>query len=264
MESLRTTVLAIVQGLTEFLPISSSGHLILVPQLLGWPDQGLAFDVAVHVGTLIAVLAYFRDELTEVARAWFASFGGEMTGDARLGWAVLLGTVPVGVAGLVFGDFIETHLRSPMVIAATTIGFGALLWFADLRGARNHDEHSMSWREIIVIGCAQALALVPGTSRSGITMTAGLLIGLDRAGAARFSFLLSIPVIVLAGGFETMKLVRSPEPVDLLALSLGAIVSAVSAYLCIRLFLKFLERTGMAPFAIYRFVLGALILAVYW
>ena len=259
MEVVQSIVLAIVQGLTEFLPISSSGHLILVPRLLGWPDQGLAFDVAVHVGTLAAVVAYFRHDLVDIGRAWLASLRGQPSADARLGWAVLLGTLPAGLAGLLFGDFIEASLRSPMIIAATTAGFGALLWLADVQGRRVRDEHSITWRDIVIIGSAQALALIPGTSRSGITMTAALALGLTREGAARFSFLLSIPVIVLAGLVQTRKLVTSDVAVDWAGLTIGTVVSAVSAYLCIRWFLAFLERVGMAPFAIYRFVLAAVI-----
>ena len=263
MDTIQSIVLAIVQGLTEFLPISSSGHLILVPRFLGWPDQGLAFDVAVHVGTLAAVVAYFRRDLVEIAYAWLASLKGRPSADARLGWAVLLGTLPVGLAGLLFGDVIESALRSPMIIAGTTAGFGALLWLADVKGKRVRDEHTITWRDIIIIGGAQALALIPGTSRSGITMTAALALGLTREGAARFSFLLSIPVIVLAGLVQTRKLVTSDVAVDWASLSIGTVVSAVSAYLCIRWFLAFLERVGMAPFAIYRFVLAVVIVLAY-
>jgi undecaprenyl-diphosphatase len=254
-----------VQGLTEFLPISSSAHLILVPRFLGWPDQGLAFDVAVHVGTLSAVVCYFRRELLSMAHDWAASLARRQTvGDSRLAWGVILGTIPVGLAGLLLGDMIEIHLRSPRVIAATTIGFGLLLWWADSAGSRTRDEHTLSWWDVLVIGCAQALALVPGTSRSGITMTAALALGLDRSGAARFSFLLSVPVIVLAGGLKLLDLLQQADGVDWGALLVGTILSAVSAYLCIDLFLKLIERVGMMPFILYRLVLGVLLLLVFW
>lgn len=263
MDWLHLGLLALVQGLTEFLPISSSAHLILLPRLAGWSDQGLAFDVAVHVGTLSAVLWYFRRELLPMAQDWLGSLRGRHTPDSRLAWAVLFGTIPVGMAGLLFNDLIESHLRSPLVIAATTIGFGVLLWWADWAGRRERDEHAITWRDVLVVGVAQAIALIPGTSRSGITMTAALFMGLDRVGAARFSFLLSIPVIVLAGGLETLKLIRSSEAVAWGDLILGAVISALSAYLCIRLFIALLQRIGMAPFAIYRLLLGAVLLVLF-
>lgn len=264
MDLLQIVVLAVLQGLTEFLPISSSAHLILVPFVTDWTDQGLAFDVAVHVGTLGAVVWYFRGELRTMARDWGQSLVQRRTvGDSRLAWAVLWGTVPVGLAGLLFKDLIELHLRSPVVIAWATIIFGLLLWWADRRGARQRSEHGVGWRDVVVIGLAQALALIPGTSRSGITMTAGLLVGLTRDGAARFSFLLSIPVIVLAGGLSVLDLVEQGGPVAWVDLVLGTVLSALSAYLCIHLFLKLLERVGMTPFVVYRILLGAVLLTLY-
>lgn len=256
-------VLALVQGLTEFLPISSSAHLILLPVIAGWEDQGLAFDVAVHVGTLSAVVWYFRRELIPMIQDWLGSLRGRHTADSRLAWAVLFGTIPVGLAGLLFNDLVELHLRSPLVIAITTIGFGLLLWWSDASGKRERDEHTIGWRDVLVIGVAQALALVPGTSRSGITITAALMMGLDRVAAARFSFLLSIPVIVLAGGLETLKLVKLGDGVDWASIAIGAGVSALSAYLCIRAFIALLERMGMLPFVIYRVVLGAVLLVMF-
>ncbi|WJW75369.1 undecaprenyl-diphosphate phosphatase [Thiohalobacter sp. IOR34] len=264
MELIQIISLALLQGLTEFLPISSSAHLILVPQLLGWPDQGLAFDVAVHIGTLAAVVFYFRQELGRMLGDWLGSLAGRgLTADARLAWAVGFGTIPVGLAGLLFKDVIETSLRSPLVIAATTVGFGLLLGWADHAGSRRRDEHSIGWKDVLLIGVAQAVALIPGTSRSGITMTAGLLAGLSREAAARFSFLLSIPVILLAGGLETRELLASPVPVDWTALSLGAALSALSAYLCIHFFLKLLARIGFMPFVVYRLLLGAVLLLIF-
>jgi len=179
---------------------------------------------------------------------------------------VILGTIPVGIAGLLFKGFIEVHMRSPLVIAWATIGFGILLWWADAvsrRTTQPRDEHSLSWKDILLIGCAQALALIPGTSRSGVTMTAGLLLGLSRSGAARFSFLLSIPVIVLASALSTLDLVEGGAPVDWPAMGLGVVLSAVSAYLCIHLFLKLLERVGMLPFVIYRLILGVVLLLLF-
>lgn len=264
MDILHAVLLAIVQGLTEFLPISSSAHLILLPAFAGWEEHSLAFDVALHVGTLAAVVWYFRAELARMTSAWLRSVrGGEATEDSRLAWAVLWGTVPVGLIGLIFNGYIETNLRDPLLLAATTAFFAVPLWLADAFGRGRRDEHTLDWRDVAVIGIAQAVALIPGVSRSGITMTAGLAFGLKREAAARFSFLLSIPVIVLAGGLETVQLVRAEEQADWGVLVVGAVVSAVSAYLCIKLFLRFLERTGMLPFAIYRLLLAAVIVYVF-
>jgi undecaprenyl-diphosphatase len=261
MELLQIVVLAVMQGLTEFLPISSSAHLILVPVVAGWPDQGLAFDVALHVGTLTAVVAYFRKELRLMARDWTQSLLQRKTvGDSRLAWAVGFGTIPVGIVGLLLGDLIEAHLRSTLVIAATTIIFGLLLGWSDKSGKRQRSEHTINWKDVVIIGCAQAIALIPGTSRSGITMTAGLMVGLTREAAARFSFLLSVPVIVLAGGLKTIELAASEGAVDWRALFLGALISAGCAYLCIHFFLKLLERIGMMPFVVYRLILGVVLL----
>jgi len=264
MDTLHAVWLALLQGLTEFLPISSSAHLILLPRLLGWTDQGLAFDVAVHVGTLVAVLVYFRVDVMLLLSAWLRSLGTRQTdADARLAWFVMLGTLPAAVFGLLLHDVVETWLRSPLVIAAATVGFGVLLGVADWRGRQQRDEHELRVMDVILIGLAQALALVPGTSRSGITMTAGLALGMTRSAAARFSFLLSIPLIMMAGGYETLKLLEQAEPVDWQAILIGSAVSAVSAWLCIHLFLKLIERIGMMPFVVYRLLLGAVLLWMY-
>lgn len=264
MDILQTVTLALLQGLTEFLPISSSAHLILVPVLTGWADQGLAFDIAVHVGTLAAVLVYFRREIRRMAVEWFASLRGQgLTPDARLAWAVLLGTIPVGLAGILFKGYVEGVLRGPLVIATTTVVFALFLWWVDVRCRHARDEHTIGWRDVLVIGVAQAVALIPGVSRSGITMTAALMMGFTRAAAARYSFLLSIPVIVLAGGLETLDLLRAPQVVDWRALFVGAVLSGASAWLCIRLFLGFIERIGMLPFVIYRLLLGVALFLIF-
>ena len=225
--------------------------------LTGWKDQGLAFDVAVHVGTLSAVVLYFRKEIMQMTRSWFKSVTGKgFDKDAKLAWAVLFGTILVGLSGLLFKDFIAEHLREPVVIASSTLVFGLLLWLADAKGRRVRDEYMINWKDVLVIGCAQALALIPGTSRSGATMTAALLMGLSRQAAARFSFLLSIPVIVLAGGLETKDYLEHASITDMQPLMLGALLSGVSAYFCIHYFLKLLERIGMMPFVIYRIALA--------
>ncbi len=265
METLQIIILAIIQGLTEFLPISSSAHLILVPVVLQWPDQGLAFDVAVHVGSLLAVMLYFRHEVVNMTTAWFDSVLQQRhNADSRLAWWVILGTIPAVVAGLLFKDVVETELRSPLVIAWATIGFGLLLALADRVKRHLRDEYSLSWRDVLIIGCFQALALIPGTSRSGITMTAGLFLGLQRDAAARFSFLLSIPVIIASGVFKTRDLIESQLPVEWGLLLLAVGLSALSAWLCIHLFLRLINRIGMMPFVIYRLLLGALLLYLFW
>ncbi|GAA0559037.1 undecaprenyl-diphosphate phosphatase [Halomonas salifodinae] len=265
MDWLQVLVLSILQGLTEFLPISSSAHLILVPELTPWPDQGLAFDVALHLGSLAAVVLYFRHDLGRMLVSWWASLRGRGTdADGRLAWWVLLATVPVGLVGLAFHDLIQEAMRSPLIVAAGLIGFGLLLGYADWRGRGSRSEYQLTWKQALWIGAAQALALIPGTSRSGITITAALLLGLSREGAARFSFLLSIPVIVLAGGLETLTLIRAPQAIDWSVLVIGALLSGISAYLCIHYFLAFIKRIGMQPFVAYRLLLGGWLLWLFW
>ena len=260
MDPIQAIVLAIVQGLSEFLPISSSGHLILLPHFFGWEDQGLAFDVALHIGTLIAVVVYFRRPLTAMTLAWFTSLKRrEATPDSRLAWCVILGTVPVGLVGLAFGGAIEANLRNPLFVAGTLTFFGILMWLADKLGRQSLDEYSVGWRQAVIIGCAQALALMPGTSRSGITITAGLGLGLTRSAAARFSFLLAVPGIALAGAYELLKLLAANEAVDWQMMSLGLVVSAITGYACIHVLLKVIEKIGLLPFTLYRLLIAAII-----
>ncbi len=264
MEIWHIVILALIQGLTEFLPISSAAHLILLPVIAGWEDQGLAFDVSVHVGTLIAVITYFRKELVIMTRDWIGSITQRRhTADSRLAWGVILGTIPAGLAGLIFKDIIETELRSALVIALATIGFGLLLWWADARGRRDRDEHALHISDILLIGCAQALALIPGTSRSGITIMAGLMLGLTRQAAARFSFLLSIPVIALAGGWQAVDVVRGGD-LPWMDMVIGAAISGFVAYWTIHFFIELLGRIGLLPFIIYRLLLGAVLLVVFY
>jgi undecaprenyl-diphosphatase len=264
MDTLHAIALALLQGLTEFLPISSSAHLILMPVLFHWPDQGLAFDVAVHVGTLSAVVAYYRVELVVMARDWLLSVSGkEGTEESRLAWYVILGTIPVGLAGISMNGAVENALRSPLIIAASTIVFALVLWWAEKVGTEQRSQCDIGWKEALGVGIFQALALIPGTSRSGITITAGLLLGFKRELAARFSFLLSIPVIALAGLMKTRDLMQSPDSVPWSAMGIGALVSAVTAYLTIGWFLKLLDRVGLMPFVIYRLFLGVVLFAVF-
>lgn len=263
MEAIQVVTLSLVQGLTEFLPVSSSGHLALLPSLANWDDQGLAFDVAVHVGTLVAVLAYFRTDLRIIIRDWRSSLAARRpVGESNLGWAVLIGTIPGGACGFALNWYGAEIFRSPLVIGLATIGFGLLLWWADWRGKQSRDEHQLEWADVVVIGCAQVLALVPGASRSGVTITAGMAMGLTRAAAARFSFLLSIPIIAAAGLVTGIDASASPETVNWGELVVGALIAGVSAYLCIHYFLKLLARIGFLPFVIYRVLLGVAILLV--
>jgi len=260
IEWYQAVFLALLQGLTEFLPISSSAHLVIPSLLLDWPDQGLAFDVAVHVGTLSAVLLYYRADLLRMADAWFRSLaGGAVTEDSRLVWYLAIATVPAGVVGLVAGDFIENNLRNLPVIATTTLVFGILLGFADRVAPGVGAGNPLTLSIAVLIGLAQALAPVPGVSRSGATITAALLLGMSRQSAARFSFLLSIPIIASAGGLKTWQLSVNDSVVDWGLLGLGAVLSGITAYLCIAVFLRLLDRVGLMPFVYYRVVLAALL-----
>jgi undecaprenyl-diphosphatase len=251
MDSLHIFVLAVVQGLTEFLPISSSAHLVLLPKLLGWADQGLVFDVAVHFGSLLAVLLYFRHEVRRMLRAWLRNIGGgKADQDSLLAWWVIIATLPAIMFGFLLQGAIEDNLRSPWVIATASITFGVLLWLADLKGARERDEYTLKLNDAFLIGWFQVLALIPGTSRSGITITMGLFLGLTRKAAARFSFLLAMPVIFASGVLQTVRMFTEVSPIGWGELSLGILLSGLSAGLCIHYFLRLVERTGMLPFVI--------------
>lgn len=262
MDYLQLIVLALIQGITEFLPISSSAHLILPAQLLGWADQGLAFDIAVHVGSLTAVVLYFRADLAGYAASGTALLTRRRVDERVMELArIAVATLPVVVVGVLARELVETELRSVLVIAAATVGFGLLLGFAD---TRHGTREAVSWRDALVIGGMQILALIPGTSRSGITITAALLLGLTRVSAARFSFLLSIPTIAGAGLLATLDLLNAGHGVDWGLLGLGALLSGLAAYACISAFIALVERTGMMPYVAYRLALGAVLLGVYY
>ena len=259
MDIVHVIILALIQGITEFLPISSSAHLILPKEVLGWPDQGLAFDVAVHVGTLAAVLLYFRQDVAQLVAGWCQSVAGRGTNEhGRLAWYIAAATIPAALFGLLFDDFIEENFRSIAVIAATTILFGVVLGLAD-RKVGQKDLTKMTLYLALIIGFSQALALIPGTSRSGITITAALFLGFSRQESARFSFLLSIPVILLSGGYKGLSLMSQAQ-VDWLSIGLGVAISFVSAFLCIHYFLSFINRLSMTPFVIYRLILGGVLI----
>ncbi len=250
--------------MTEFLPISSSAHLVLTSYLLGWPDQGLAFDVAVNTATMLAVITYFRRDLAALATGVWTG-RGEVEGmpPRRLAAALAVGTVPVAIAGFAFAGWFETAARDPRLIAAGSIGFGLALGAADRWGARRRDLGGLGLPDALWIGLAQALALVPGTSRAGITLTAALALGFRRPEAARFSFLLAIPVGLLAAAWDGLKIAQGEIPAaDLAPTAVACAVAAVSAYLVIAGLLAWLQKGGLTLFVIYRVALGVAILAL--
>lgn len=256
-------MLGLIQGLTEFLPISSSGHLILVPALLGWPDQGLGFDAAVHLGTALALLSWFGRELLGLGRGILAG----RAADVRLGIAVVAGTIPAGLAGLLLEHAIERRLRGATVVAAALIGWGLVLWWADRQAARARvrELREVGIARSLAIGCAQAIALIPGTSRSGITISAGLFAGLDRPTAARFAFLLGLPITAAAGFLKTGMLLRAgPGPGEATALGLGLLASFAAGLAAVWFLLRYLQRRTLGVFVVYRVVLGLLILWLFW
>ena len=261
MNWLEVLVLALLQGATEFLPISSSAHLILVPILLGWEDQGHAFDVAVHVGTLLAMLGYFHRDLGAMLRAVIAREAPESASARYLAAWLIVATVPILIVGAAMFDAVSTDLREVQLIAWTTLGFGVLLWIADARGSRVRTQEQLRWVDAVWIGSAQCLALVPGVSRAGIVMTAALALGLQRTAAARVAFLLAIPTIGAAGALSLQKSLYATQAVDWGGLVVGALIAGISAWLCIHFFLRLIERIGMMPFALYRVVLGGFLLA---
>ena len=258
METIQAIMLAIIQGLTEFLPISSTAHLILLSQISGWKDQGLAFDVALHFGTLLAVLYYFKNDLFNMfARSNFQSTDSFF--HSRLG-IITVASAPVVLLGWLLSESIEQNLRSSMVIAIATIFFGLLLYLADFK-KKNTNDTAVNLGIGFLIGLSQVFALIPGTSRSGVTITAGLFLGLSRQEATKFSFLLAIPVIIAASIFNLYQLTQIEALVfNYLDLLIGIAVSFVVAFLSIKWFLRMVQKIGMMPFFIYRLILGALIL----
>lgn len=272
MDVFQIVLLALIQALTEFLPVSSSGHLVLASLFFGWAYQGIAFDLALHVGTLLAVLLYFRRDVWELGLAALAWRPGRpLTPRQRLAFGLALGTIPGAVAGALLGNSGALLLRHPLLIAATLAGFGLLLGLAARRapapsGGEARDDvdqvfAGLSFGHAFLIGCAQALALVPGVSRSGVTMTAALLLGWNRVAAARYAFLLSVPIMIGAGGYELAGLLASDEAVAWGAFALGTAVAAVAGLLVIHLFLGILRRIGVAPFVVYRLLLAAVVVA---
>jgi undecaprenyl-diphosphatase len=264
MDALQAIILGIVQGLTEFLPISSTAHLRLVPAFAGWDDPGTAFTAVVQLGTMAAVLLYFRQDLWNIARAWLRSLRdpeARGTLEARLGWFLIVGTIPVSVLGLAFKDKIETDARQLVLIGIALIVLGVVLELAEKTGRKERDVESLTLRDGALIGCAQAFALVPGVSRSGSTITAGLFLGLTREAAARYSFLLSVPAVVLSGLFE-LKDVGDGGGAGAVPTVIATIFAFLVGYASIAWFLKYLTRHPVTVFVVYRVVLGVVVLAL--
>lgn len=274
MDLFEALILGIVQGLTEFLPISSSGHLRVVPALVGWSDPGAAFTAVIQIGTLVAVLAYFRDDIGRIGRAWLRSLSDRsMHGDldARMGWMMIVATVPIVVCGVAFKQQIETSLRSLYVVAGALLGMAGLLAVAEIvlqirvhRGLKLKQLDDITWADAIAVGLAQTLALLPGSSRSGVTIGAGLFAGLSRETAARFSFLLSLPSVFAAGIYQLYKargdLLGTTQ--DTAALVVATSASLVVGYASIAFLLRYLKTHTTGIFIVYRVILGGLLL--YW
>jgi undecaprenyl-diphosphatase len=259
-------VLGIVQGLAEFLPISSSGHLILVPWLLGWQSHGLTFDLALHLGTSVALLSYFWRDWLELARAVLTGLVDAKARQSyqwRLAWLIVIGCLPAAFIGVLFEDFIETTFRQPALIALLLIAFGLIMLVADRVGKRERPLEQVTLADALTIGAAQVLALMPGVSRSGITMTAGLFRGLDRATAARFSFLLSAPITVAAALYKLRVLLREPlSGSETIAFLVGIVTAAIVGALAIGFLLRYLQRQPVDLFVWYRIAAGVVVLAM--
>lgn len=266
-EWLQVILLALTQGLTEFLPISSSAHLILLPIIGQFPDQGLAFDVSLHLGTLLAVLYYFRVKIKWMFLGFLKSLSkpSETTFHGKLAWMLILGSVPIAIGGLLFHRQAETMARSPTVIAYATIIFGILLYFSEKysRSQNRGQLQQLTFSKALFIGVCQVLAIIPGTSRSGITLTGGLFLGLNKKTAATFSFLLSIPAIIMAGGYESLQLLSTPTYITWPYFILGIGLSGITAFFCIHFFLKLIEKVGLLPFVVYRIILGVALIYLF-
>jgi undecaprenyl-diphosphatase len=258
-------VLGLAQGLTEFLPISSTGHLRIVPAFAGWEDPGALFTAVIQLGTMLAVVLYFWRDLVRIVRVWTASLrdrGRRDELDARMGWYIVIATIPIGVFGLIFQDQIETGARNLYLIGAVLIALGLILLLAEVVGRKTRSLDQVSRSDAIWVGLAQALALIPGTSRSGATITAGLFLGMERAAAARFSFLLSIPAVVLSGLYGLTELIAGDDDVDFAALAIATVFAFIAGYASIAFLLRWLVSHTTMIFVVYRVALGALVIAL--
>jgi undecaprenyl-diphosphatase len=267
VSTLESIVLGIVQGLTEFLPISSTAHLRIVPAFLGWDDPGAAFTAVTQLGTTAAVLLYFREDLIRIALAWLRSLRDRTARrelDARLGWYIVLGTIPIGIFGVLFKDQIENGARDLYLIGTALIVLGLVLLAAERVGTKDRSIEQIEARDGLAVGFAQALALIPGVSRSGSTITAGLFLGLDRTSAARFSFLLSVPAVVLSGLLELGSILTGDEGQDVSTgqLALATVLAFITGYAAIAWMLRYLTSHSTIVFVVYRVALGTLVLVL--
>ena len=258
MTILQAVILGLAQGLGEFLPISSSAHLVLIPWLLRWTDPGLTFDVALHVGTLVAVVIYFWKDWWQLI---IKGFTDVRSVKGRLFWYLVVATVPGAIAGFLLEKKAETLFRSPLLIAIMLILMGIFLYWSDHRSSKNMEMNNITFRTSLLIGISQALAIIPGVSRSGITMTTGLLMGLTREGAARFSFLLSTPIIFGAAMVKLPGVLSDPSAITV-EFAIGMAVSCITGIASIGFLLRYVQTKDFLPFAWYRFVLGALVIII--
>ena len=265
MDLFQIIILAIIQGITEFLPVSSSAHLILLSKITDFNDQGLAMDVAAHFGSLLAVILYFYRDLRIIVAAGIASCIQRQVNnhEAKIFWLIIFASIPVLLIGYFCRDYISSELRAPLVIAGATIVFGLLLWLADVIKGGNRKLLSLSFIDAMIIGLFQVLALIPGTSRSGITITAALFLGFTAKEASRFAFLLAIPVILAATSYEALKLYQSGLNADLITFTIVTVLSAFFAFITIHLFISLIEKTGMLPYVIYRMLLGLVLIYLF-
>ena len=267
MPPLQVVILALIQGIAEFLPISSTAHLIVAPWLLGWEDPGLTFDVALHVGTLVAVVAYFfRTWLQVILHGFGIQWGDDemLRENPRLLWLLVAGTIPAGVIGFLFEKQAEHALRSPFVIGGMMIVIGLVMWAGERMGSRKRDLGTVSFLDSLAIGAAQALAVVPGVSRSGITITAGLFRNLNRVAAARFSFLLATPIIAGAAVKKLYDVLKHGGiPADMhMPFAVGILVSGLSGLAVIAFFLRYLQNRSLNFFIYYRIIFGIIVIAL--
>lgn len=266
MPLVQVIVLAILQGITEFLPISSSAHLALAPWLFGWKDQGLDYDIALHIGTTVSVLIYFFRDWLQILANGFGMTSMTFQDDPALSrnpkllWYLVAATIPAGILGLLLKDVVETTLRSPFLMGSMLIAIGLLMYWAERRATHQRTIAEMTLADCMFIGCAQAMALIPGTSRSGITLTAGLLRNLDRATAARFSFLLSTPIVFAAAAKDALQLRKMDFAAS--GLAIGIVLSGITGCLVIAFLLKFLRTNSVKPFVIYRVIFGIIVIAL--
>jgi len=269
VSTLEAIVLGLVQGLTEFLPISSTGHILYVPALAGWPDPGAAFSAVIQLGTMAAVLVYFRADLWRMALAFLKSFTGDRPlwksedSDGRIGWYIVLGTIPIAIVGIVFKDQIENNVRTLSLVAIVMILFSFVLMAADLKGAQDRDVKELTLKDGIIIGLFQALALIPGVSRSGSTISGGLFLGLNRESATRYSFLLSVPAVVLSGLFELRHIGDSTgASVGIGPTAIATVLAFISGYFAIAFLLRFVRTHNFSVFVVYRVAVGVLMLVL--